>query len=169
MGKNLNVRFAFAVLLAASIWLMAPGAANSWDHTSGPEIDHVLLISIDGFHAVDFGNCALGLKPVNGGQPYCPNLAALKHTGTNYVAASASKPSDSFPGLMTLMTGGTPITMGVYYDVAYDRSLNPPMMTSGNGNPGGSCTPGGTPPGTSTEYDEGIDIDHQVKRWCTQR
>jgi hypothetical protein len=50
--------------------------------------------------------------------------------------------------------------MGVYYDVAYDRSLNPPLLTSGNGNPGsGACTPGGTPPGTTTEYDEGIDLD----------
>ena len=60
---------------------------------------------------------------------------------------------------MALMTGASPRTMGVNYDVAYDRALNPPAMTSGNGNPGGTCTPGGTPPGTTTEYDEGIEID----------
>jgi hypothetical protein len=27
---------------------------------------------------------------------------------------------------MALMTGGSPRTMGVNYDVAYDRALNPP-------------------------------------------
>jgi hypothetical protein len=35
------------------------------------------------------------------------------------VAASASKPSDSFPGLIALVTGGTPKSTGAYYDVAY--------------------------------------------------
>jgi hypothetical protein len=60
---------------------------------------------------------------------------------------------------MALMTGGTPRTMGVNYDVAYDRALNPPAMTSGNGNPGGACTSGATPSGTTTEYDEGIELN----------
>ena len=41
---------------------------------------------------------------------------------------------------MALMTGGTPRTMGVNYDVAYDRALNPPRTTTGNGLPGGPCT-----------------------------
>ncbi len=59
---------------------------------------------------------------------------------------------------MSIMTGGTPRTMGVNYDVAYDRALNPPAMTSSNGNPGATCTPG-TPVGTTTEYDEGIDMN----------
>ena len=52
---------------------------------------------------------------------------------------------------MSIVTGASPRTMGVNYDVAYDRALNPPAMTSGNGNPGGSCTAGATPSGTSTE------------------
>ena len=42
----------------------------------GP-IKRVLLISIDGMHAVDFANCAKGISTVNGGDPYCPALAAL--------------------------------------------------------------------------------------------
>jgi Type I phosphodiesterase / nucleotide pyrophosphatase len=112
-------------------------------------ISHVLLISVDGMHALDYLNCASG--------GYCPNLAALGTNGVNYLDTSTSKPSDSFPGLMALMTGGSPRTMGVNYDVAYDRALNPPSKTSGNGNPAGPCTPGGTPSGTTTEYDEGID------------
>src|SRR5262249_22106224 len=39
------------------------------------------------------------------------------------------------------------------------RSFFPPQRTSGNGNPGGSCSPGATPPGTTTEYDEGISFN----------
>jgi len=69
-------------------------------------ITHVLLISIDGMHAVDFMNCAAGLPGVNGGAPYCPALKDLGSHGVNYLNTSTSKPSDSFPGLMALMTGG---------------------------------------------------------------
>jgi len=137
-----------------------PGAnAVGDEHHHHPDIDHVLLISIDGMHALDYLNCSKGITGFNGGKPYCPNLAALGTSGVNYVNTSTSKPSDSFPGLMALMTGGSPRTMGVNYDVAYDRALNPPAQTSGNGNPGGSCTAGATPPGTTTEYDEGIELD----------
>ena len=51
----------------------------------------------------------------------------------NYLDTSTSKPSDSFPGLMALVTGGSPRTVGAFYDVAYDRSLDPPATTTGNG------------------------------------
>jgi hypothetical protein len=125
----------------------------------GNVIRHVLLISIDGMHAVDFINCAQGISGVNGGEPYCPNIAALKGTGINYLNASTSKPSDSFPGLMSIVSGGTPRSFGAFYDVAYDRSLDPPTITTGNGVAGGNCTPGAAPTGTTTEFDEGIDLD----------
>jgi hypothetical protein len=59
---------------------------------------------------------------------------------------------------MALMTGGTPRTYGAFYDVAYDRVLAPPQDTTGNGLAGGSCAPG-VANGTTTEYDEGIDLD----------
>jgi hypothetical protein len=127
-----------------------------------PDIDHVLLISVDGMHAVDYLNCVSGLPGVNGGKPYCPNLRALGTTGVNYLNTSTSKPSDSFPGLMALMTGGSPRTMGVNYDVAYDRALNPPQDTTGNGLSGSGSTCPATPSGTSTEYDEGINLNKGV-------
>lgn len=127
--------------------------------SSGKKVKHVLLISIDGMHAVDYLNCTRGIDSVNNGDPYCPNLAALGRNGINYSAASTSKPSDSFPGLMSIVTGATPKTMGIYYDVAYDRSLNAPAKTTGNGVAAGPCTPFGLPTGTTTEYEEGIDID----------
>ncbi len=141
-------------LLLASAALAAAAQAQ----TGGPA-QPVLLLSVDGMHAVDLQNCARGLQAVNGGAPYCPNMAALAASGVNYVAAATSKPSDSFPGLMTLVTGATPKTMGVYYDVAYDRSLDAPAKTTGNGVAGGACTPNAAPTGTTTEYEEGIDRD----------
>jgi hypothetical protein len=125
-------------------------------------VRHVLLISIDGMHAVDFLNCSTGLPGVNGGLPYCPALAALNQSGLNYLNASTAKPSDSFPGLMALMTGGSPRTVGAFYDVAYDRSLAPPAQTTGNGLAGGTCTPFSTPTGTTTEFDEGIDLNQTL-------
>ena len=97
----------------------------------------MLLLSIDGMHAVDFYNCAHGVAGVNDGNPYCPNMAALGRTAINYVNTTSSKPSDSFPGLTALITGGSPKTTGVYYDVAYDRSLDPPAITTGTGLGGG--------------------------------
>jgi hypothetical protein len=127
-------------------------------------IQHVLLISIDGMHALDFINCAKGISGANGGAPYCPNLADLKKSGVDYLYAYTSEPSDSFPGLMALVTGGSPRSVGAFYDDAYDRSLDPPALTTGDGLAGspGACKPFTTPTGTSTEYDEGIDFNQTV-------
>jgi len=145
-----------AGLLAASAGLSAHADGNG---VSG--IQRVLLISIDGMHALDFINCSQGISGVNNGAPYCPNLVGLAQTGANYLAAAASEPSDSFPGLMALVSGGSPRTVGAFYDVAYDRSLDPPAKTTGNGVFGapGLCTPGARPKGTTTEFEEGIDYD----------
>src|SRR5579863_3828824 len=138
--------------------MLATAAASAQSSSTNP-IQHVLLISIDGMHAVDFLNCANGITTANNGQPYCPAIASLGTTGINYVAASTSKPSDSFPGLTAIVTGGSPAFTGVYYDVAYSRSFSAPAKTTGNGLGAGPCTPFGAPTGTTTEYEEGIDID----------
>ncbi len=135
-------------------------AAIAQDNTfaKGP-IKRVLLISVDGMHAVDLQNCVNGIATVNGGDPYCPALSALTRSGVNYVSATTPKPSDSFPGLITLVTGGSPALTGIYYDVAYARNLDAPAVTTGNGLAAGPCTPGTAPTGTTSEYEEGIDID----------
>ncbi|MBV9340679.1 MAG: alkaline phosphatase family protein [Acidobacteria bacterium] len=134
------------------------GSAVAQDNHSSP-IKRVLLISVDGMHAVDLLNCARGISTANNGDPYCPAIAALGKTGINYVAASTSKPSDSFPGLTAIITGGSPALTGVYYDVAYSRNYDAPAKTTGNGLAAGPCTAGAAPTGTTTEYEEGIDID----------
>lgn len=142
---------ALAATLLLAVWSV-PRAYATIKSPNG--VNHVLLISIDGFHALDYLNC------VSGG--YCPSLKALgAKNGVNYLSTSTSTPSDSFPGLMALMTGGSPRTMGINYDVAYDRALNPPQDTTDNGLLGGPCTVGKTS-GTSTEFDEGININTGV-------
>src|SRR6202050_4259309 len=137
-----------ALLLASSAFAQGSGS-----------IKHVLLISIDGMHALDFINCGNGITGPNGGAPYCPNMAELKPNGIDYLYAYTSQPSDSFPGLMALMTGGSPRSVGAFYDDAYDRSLDPPALTTGDGLASGPCIAYAVPTGTTTEYDEGIDIN----------
>jgi len=135
------------------------GIAADKSTVGSGKIKHVLLLSIDGMHAVDFYNCAHGIVGVNGSNPYCPNLALLGQTAINYVNAESSKPSDSFPGMAALASGGTPKTTGLYYDVAYDRTLDPPAKTTGTGLAAGLCTPYALPTGTTTDNDQGIDLD----------
>jgi hypothetical protein len=143
------------VVLSAALTLIPdahPVAArpdgDADDHAEGGR--HVLLISIDGMHALDFVHC------VSAGT--CPHLTDLGTTGVTYPRTSTARPSDSFPGLMALVTGGTPKTVGAYYDVAYDRVLAPPLIDTGNGLLHGPCVPG-TVNGTRTEYEEGVDFD----------
>jgi Type I phosphodiesterase / nucleotide pyrophosphatase len=133
-------------LVGASV--PAPARANNLGQ--GNSIKHVLLISIDGMHAVDYENCVASKT--------CPNLAALGKTGVHYTRTTTSRPSDSFPGLMALVSGGSPRTVGAFYDVAYDRVLAPPKIATGNGLPGGACNVG-VINGTQTEYEEGNEID----------
>jgi Type I phosphodiesterase / nucleotide pyrophosphatase len=135
------------------------GVAAQTSTVGSGKIKHVVLLSIDGMHMVDFYNCSHGIAGANGGSPYCPNLAALGQTGINYVAASSSRPSDSFPGIAALVSGGTPKSTGLYYDVAFDRSLDPPAETTGTGLGAGPCIPYATAFGTTTDNDQGIDLD----------
>ncbi len=144
--------------LALTLWPNYGMAADT-NTVGSKNVKHVLLLSIDGMHAVDFYNCSHGIAGANSGDPYCPNLAALARTGINYVATSSSKPSDSAPGLMALVTGGTPRTTGIYYDVAFDRTLDGPQITTGTGLAAAPCTPGAAPTGTTTDNDQGIDLD----------
>src|SRR6204780_1402364 len=160
IGKSKKWVLAVASAMLAAIFMVP--AADAQDDYRNQHIRHVLLISIDGMHALDFINCSKGISEVNGGKSYCPNLAELAETGVNYLDTATSKPSDSFPGLMALMTGGSPRTVGAFYDVSYDRSLAPPAQTTGNGLAAGPCAPYGTPTGTTTEYDEGIDLNQTL-------
>ena len=144
MQYKLRLRALTLAALSAALPLAALADGGFKPH------EHVLLISIDGMHAADLQYCVA--------HDTCPTLSRLNVHGVNYLRTTTSRPSDSFPGLMALVSGGTPRTVGAFYDVAYDRVLAPPTITTGNGLGGGSCALG-VPNGTTTEFDEGIDIN----------
>ena len=144
--------------LALGFAAARPGEVAA-DGFGNDRVQHVLLISIDGMHALDFANCANGISGINGGKPYCPNLAALGQHGATYTQTSTSRPSDSFPGLTALATGGSPRSTGAFYDVSYDRSLSPPAQTTPYGIVGGAALCPSVV-GTQVGFDEEIDIDY---------
>jgi hypothetical protein len=93
-----------------------------------PAPAHVLLISVDGLHEQDVAHC------LSAGT--CPTIAALAATGVHYTNAATPGLSDSFPGLAALLTGGTPKSAGLFYDVSYDRTLFAPSDTTCSGTRG---------------------------------
>ncbi len=107
-------RFAPLAALALSALCLTSLASAA----QAPRIRHVLLISIDGLHEEDLANCiAAGT---------CTHLAALARHAVTYTDAETTRPSDSFPGMIAQVTGGTPRLTGVYYDHTFDRALYPP-------------------------------------------
>ena len=95
---------------------LAPAQASETDG-----VKHVLLISFDGLHEQDVARCIAGNA--------CPNLALLAKSGVTYANAFTPGLSDSFPGLAALVTGGSPKSAGLFYDVSYDRTLYAPNDT----------------------------------------
>ena len=126
----------FRSLLAGTALAMtlAPGAFAA---PKGATYDQVLMISVDGMHAVDLLNY-INVNPKS-------TLATLAKNGVRYPNALTTAPSDSFPGLLAPTTGGTSKSTGVFYDDSYDRSLFAP---------GSNC---GGPPGAETVYAENLD------------
>jgi Type I phosphodiesterase / nucleotide pyrophosphatase len=149
------MRFIQAMLspvLAASL-LLAPVQASAAQDPIGESpntVKHVLLISVDGLHALDLSNY------VNA--HHDSTLALLSTHGITYTNASTSSPSDSFPGLAALVSGGSPATTGLWYDVTYNRALSPPAATTSLPITGGpNLCPNVI--GTPVAFDESIDID----------
>jgi type I phosphodiesterase/nucleotide pyrophosphatase len=141
-----------SILLTAAAASLAVAASTAAVADEAPleshEIKHVLLISVDGLHALDLSNFVATHAD--------STLAELGRHGVTYSNNATSSPSDSFPGLASLVTGGSPVTTGLWYDDTYNRALSPPAQTDGLGNPGGSC-PGKI--GTNVAWDEAVDID----------
>lgn len=103
-----------AVLATAALTFAAFGSPQA--HAE-QKVDHVLLISLDGFHDFDLTNY-VAAHPASA-------LARLVSEGRRYSNASAQTPSDSFPGTLAMATGGSPRSTGVYYDVSWDNNLSP--------------------------------------------
>jgi len=119
------------------------------DELDTHKIKHILLISVDGLHALDLSNYVKS-HPQS-------TLAHLSSHGVTYTNASTSTPSDSFPGLASLVTGGSPTTAGLWYDVTFNRATAPQAASNPDiGTTGGPCP---SSAGGIVEYDEGVDID----------
>jgi hypothetical protein len=108
---------------------------------------HVLLINIDGFRQADFTDPLL--------IPDMPNIQSLAAGGVVFTNASTAPLSDSYPGLMNLVTGASPGTTGIYYDVEYSRDLYPPGTTLVGGVPN-------QPKGTPVNFAENIDLNSDL-------
>ena len=128
--------------VALSIGLIGatiPARARANDELgAGNKIKRVLLISVDGLHALDVSNY-VAAHPGSA-------LAELASHGITYSNARTPANSDSFPGLLALVTGGSPISHGLFYDVSFNRGIFDPTNTS--------CTP---PAGNMQVFDESID------------
>ena len=130
-----------SILFGLSLLLSAAVMSTAADRQKGEgerEVRHVLLISVDGLHALDVSNYVAS-HPKSA-------LAELASHGVTYTGANTPQNSDSFPGLLALVTGGSPLSGGLFYDVSYDRTIFDPSNTS--------CTP---PAGSIMVFDESID------------
>jgi predicted AlkP superfamily pyrophosphatase or phosphodiesterase len=127
-----SVAVSAAALGALVIMPANAGAASPRGHRTS----HVLLISVDGMHQSDLDRY-VAEHPSSA-------LARLTHSGTEYTNAAASNPSDSDPGGTALMTGGNPMSTGVYYDVEYSHNTD---------EPGAACTAGQPATGGDVIYD----------------
>ena len=123
MRKSIAVLALVVGLLGASL----PVRAGD-DELHGKKIKHVLLISVDGLHALDVANY-VAAHPGSA-------LAELSNHGVTFTNARTPANSDSFPGLLALITGGSPVSHGLFYDVSYNRSIFDPSDTTCSGGAG---------------------------------
>jgi len=124
------IRRNFVLVLCISLFTCGLGFASGdgEKRDSDKHIRHVLLISVDGLHALDVAKY-VSTHPHSA-------LAELASHGTTYSDANTPQNSDSFPGLLALVTGGSPLTSGLFYDVSYDRNIFDPTNTTCAGTAG---------------------------------
>jgi hypothetical protein len=142
-----SLRISLLATGAAALLGAGPAAAAT------PTFQHVLLISVDGMHAVDLANYVQN-NPNS-------NFAALAGHGVMYPNAFTTAPSDSYPGMLAQVTGASPKTAGLFYDDSYDRKEYPSVnyyVSQGLQDPG--CT--GTPGTEITNFEE-LDVSYNFQ------
>src|SRR5258707_5073744 len=108
----------FALFAGLCLPVISQISSVNAQNPSSVTVRRVLLLSVDVLHSLDLTNFVRSH----------PNsaLAKLSSSGITYTEASNSKPSNSVPGLLSVVTGGSPLSTGVWYEGAYARSLSPP-------------------------------------------
>jgi hypothetical protein len=132
-------QFVTAALALGLVAAATPVAVQANSGLQGGKIKYVLLISVDGMHALDLANY---VKSHEGSA-----LDELSEHGVTFSNARTPANSDSFPGLLALVTGGSPRTHGLFYDYSYDRTIWAPDNKTCAGKPG-----------TQMIFDESIDV-----------
>ncbi len=136
-----------SVVLLCAISLLLPfGARAQRPHENRStlrqhSVQHVLLLSIDGMHSLDLANLVKVLPE--------SALSKLSLHAVTYSNAFTSFPSNSWPGLLSMVTGGSPNVTGVIFENSYDRSLSAPAS---------DCSKIGTP----VIFDSSIDMNHDA-------
>ena len=110
-----NYLLASVTALAMAPLFAAPASAGG--QAVGSRYEHVLLISVDGMHAIDLANWVQNHPD--------SNFAKLAASGIVYPNAFTTAPSDSYPGMIAQVTGASPKTAGLFYDDSYDRTEYP--------------------------------------------
>ena len=105
-------------LSGAQIRTPQPAGSQTKLRSQRHSIAHVLLLSIDGMHALDLARLTKERSD--------SALARLSAHGITYTNAHTSFPSNSWPGLLSMVAGGSPNSTGVIFENSYDRSLSPP-------------------------------------------
>src|SRR5262245_43962214 len=132
-------RFAMALVTCVVLAISISPLAASTHNSQTSKAQHVLLISVDVLHALDVAHYIQN-HPTS-------SLAELASHGVTFSNARTPANSDSFPGLLALVTGGSPITTGLFYDVSYDRTIFDPTNVTCSG-----------PAGNFMIFDETIDV-----------
>jgi hypothetical protein len=129
---HLLLPLAFAATVGIAL---APAQAE--EHAGAAK--HVIVISVDGLHQTDL-TAYVSSHPNS-------TLARFAGEGAAYSNARTPFPSDSFPGLTAIVTGGNPRSAGIYYDDTWNRALLPAGTTK--------CA--GVAPGVEVTYFEQLD------------
>ena len=132
LGMQANMRdvpgraiTAGALAILGVIGMLALPSSGAAGADGRAQIQHVLLISVDGMHQSDL-NWYVANHPNS-------ELARLATGGAQYTDAQTPDPSDSDPGATGLMTGGDPKVTGIYYDDEYSHGVFPPGTTNCSG------------------------------------
>ncbi|PWT93998.1 MAG: phosphodiesterase, partial [Acidobacteria bacterium] len=129
MSKSLSPIFILISIILLAFGFTANAATDA----------HVLLISVDGLHQSDVGWYVKNYPQ--------STIATIVKRGIQYTNALTPFPSDSFPGLIAQVTGGNPLSTGIFYDASHNRALLVP----------GTSQCAGVKKGTDVLYDESID------------
>jgi predicted AlkP superfamily pyrophosphatase or phosphodiesterase len=142
---NTYSRYLRAILFTLCAVVLACPTSRAQDDSQGSAFNkktkHVLLLSLDGFHELEMESY-IEAHPGSA-------LADLASRSVRYTNATSSRPSDSFPGSMAMVTGGSPASTGIFYDSTWDDNLSAP---------GSNCSVRGT----IVIYKENVNVDTNV-------